>query len=149
MARAAAKPRSASPLLETRMMEAAGFSLRVGVREGSRKRPPLLMFNGIGANLELARPFLEAFPDVEAIIFDAPGTGGSPAVSLPYRPSSLAAAAAGILDQLGHETADVTGVSWGGGVAQEFAYQYPERCRKLVLAATSPGLAAPYPFAGT
>jgi len=31
------------------------------------------------------------------------------------------------------------GVSWGGVAAQQFALQYPVRCRRLVLAATSPG----------
>jgi poly(3-hydroxyalkanoate) depolymerase len=30
-------------------------------------------------------------------------------------------------------------VSWGGALAQQFARQYPGRCRRLVLAATSPG----------
>ncbi len=121
------------------MMEANGYTLRVGVRPGSGNRPPLLLFNGIGANLELAAPFLQAFTDVEAIIFDVPGAGGSPVPSWPYRPSTMAAAAKDLLKQLGHDTADVTGVSWGGGLAQEFAYQYPDTCRKLVLAATSPG----------
>jgi poly(3-hydroxyalkanoate) depolymerase len=33
----------------------------------------------------------------------------------------------------------VIGVSWGGALAQQFARQYPQRCRRLVLAATSPG----------
>jgi pimeloyl-ACP methyl ester carboxylesterase len=40
--------------------------------------PPLLIFNGIGANLELLEPFVEALGDVEVIIFDVPGVGGSP-----------------------------------------------------------------------
>src|SRR5215831_4427196 len=34
---------------------------------------------------------------------------------------------------------DALGVSWGGGLAQQFAIQYPGRCRKLILAATSAG----------
>src|SRR5262249_57908530 len=33
----------------------------------------------------------------------------------------------------------VIGVSWGGALAQTFAFQFPDRCRKLILAATSPG----------
>ena len=125
--------------LETRMMRAEGYDIRVGVRAGSSKRPPLLMFNGIGANLELAEPFLAALPGVEAIIFDVPGVGGSPVPSLPYRPSTMANVAKSILDQLGHAHADVTGVSWGGGLAQQFAWQHGVACRKLVLVATSSG----------
>jgi poly(3-hydroxyalkanoate) depolymerase len=30
-------------------------------------------------------------------------------------------------------------VSWGGAIAQQFAFQHGKRCRRLVLAATSPG----------
>jgi poly(3-hydroxyalkanoate) depolymerase len=48
--------------------------------------------------------------------------------------------AARLLDHLGHDRVDVLGVSWGGMLAQQFARQYPARCRRLVLAATSPGI---------
>ncbi len=53
---------------------------------------------------------------------------GHPAVSL-----------TGLLDQLGYEQADVLGISWGGGLAQQFALRRPDRVRRLVLVATSPG----------
>ena len=62
-----------------------------------------------------------------------------PRRSLPYRPSTLARLSARLLDQLGHEQVDVLGVSWGGALAQQFAFQQAKRCRRLVLAATSPG----------
>src|SRR5262249_34608501 len=57
----------------------------------------------------------------------------------PYRPWTLARLSARLLDQLGHEQVDVLGVSWGGALAQQFAFQQARRCRRLVLAATSPG----------
>jgi pimeloyl-ACP methyl ester carboxylesterase len=38
-----------------------------------------------------------------------------------------------LLDALGYERATVVGQSLGGGVAMQFAYQYPERCERLVL----------------
>jgi poly(3-hydroxyalkanoate) depolymerase len=41
--------------------------------------------------------------------------------------------------KLGHAEVDAAGVSWGGGIAQQFAHQYPKLCRRLVLAATAPG----------
>jgi poly(3-hydroxyalkanoate) depolymerase len=119
--------------------EVRGQTLRVGLRPGDKSRPPLLMFNGIGANIELVAPFLEALQGPEAIVFDVPGVGGSPAPTLPYRPWMLARLSAHLLHQLGHERVDVLGVSWGGALAQQFAFQYPKRCRRLVLAATSPG----------
>jgi poly(3-hydroxyalkanoate) depolymerase len=113
--------------------------LRVGVRRGEIACPPLLLFNGMGANIELVEPFLDALLGLEAIIFDVPGVGGSPAPSLPYRPWTLARLSALLLDQLGYEQVDVLGVSWGGALAQQFAFQEAKRCRRLVLAATSPG----------
>src|SRR5215813_12501554 len=116
-----------------------GQTLRVGVRRGDEARPPLLLFNGIGANIELIEPFLEALDGQPAIVFDVPGVGGSPAPWLPYRPSTLADLSARLLDKLRHQQVDVLGFSWGGAVAQQFAYQQSKRCRRLILAATSPG----------
>jgi pimeloyl-ACP methyl ester carboxylesterase len=37
------------------------------------------------------------------------------------------------LEVLGHERATLVGHSLGGGIALQFAYQYPERCERLVL----------------
>jgi len=125
--------------MQISLRDVEGQTLRVGVRHGDETRPPLLLFNGIGANIELLEPFLDALDGPEAIVFDVPGVGGSPAPTLPYRPSTLARLAARLLDQLGHPQVDVLGVSWGGALAQQFAYQKGERCRRLVLAATSPG----------
>jgi poly(3-hydroxyalkanoate) depolymerase len=125
--------------LQIALREVDGQTLRVGVCPGDPGRPPLLIFNGIGANIELAQPFLDALAGPETIVFDAPGVGGSPAPALPYRPWMLARLSARLLDQLGHERVDVLGVSWGGALAQQFAFQHPGRCRRLVLAATSPG----------
>jgi poly(3-hydroxyalkanoate) depolymerase len=119
--------------------DVGGQTLRVGVRRGDEALPPLLLFNGIGASVEMVAPFIEALDGRAAIIFDVPGVGGSPAPALPYRPSTLARLGARLLDQLGHDQVDVLGVSWGGAPAQQFALQYPARCRRLVLAATSPG----------
>jgi len=116
-----------------------GQTLRVGVRRGEKARTPLLMFNGIGANIELVEPFLDALEGLPAIIFDVPGVGGSPPPRLPYRPSTIARLTAQLLDQVGYPKVDVLGVSWGGAVAQQFSFQHRQRCRRLVLAATSPG----------
>jgi len=119
--------------------DVGGQTLRVGIRDGDKTRPPLLFFNGIGANIELTEPFFAAFEGPQAIVFDVPGVGGSPAPRLPYRPSTMARLTTKLLDQLGHAEVDVLGVSWGGALAQQFAFQQSRRCRRLVLAATSPG----------
>ena len=125
--------------MQISLQDVDGQTLRVGLRRGEKTSPPLLLFNGIGANIELVEPFLDALDGPEAIIFDVPGVGGSPAPKLPYRPSTLARLTGRLLDQLGYEQVDVLGVSWGGALAQQFAFQQPGRCRRLVLAATSPG----------
>ena len=124
------------PLVE--FVEVDGVNLRVATQQG-RTGLPLLLFNGIGANLELCFPFMEAMPDREIIIFDVPGVGKSEMSWRPRRFSGLARLANKLLDRLGYQRVDVIGVSWGGALAQQFARQYPDRCRRLVLAATSPG----------
>jgi poly(3-hydroxyalkanoate) depolymerase len=128
-----------SAAFEVTMIDVGKQPLRVAIRRGPKGRPPLLLFNGIGANLELARPFMGALTRTEAIIFDVPGIGGSPPPAGPYRPSTLARLASQLLRQMGYRRADIAGVSWGGGIAQQFAHQHYDMCRKIVLAATSPG----------
>lgn len=114
-----------------------GVVVRVGIRPG--KGVPLLLFNGIGANLELTYPFVNALHGKEIIVFDIPGTGRSGMWLRPRRFSGLAKLAAALLDRLGYPQVDVAGVSWGGALAQQFARQYGRRCRRLILAATSAG----------
>ncbi|MGH8454260.1 MAG: poly(3-hydroxyalkanoate) depolymerase [Nevskiales bacterium] len=122
-------------------LEIDGVPLRVAVRSGHGR--PLLLFNGIGAHLELLRPFIDALEGVEIIIYDMPGIGGSPATVIPRRFSGLARLSAGLLDALGYtRPVNVAGISWGGALAQQFALQYPERSNRLILAATSAGVVA-------
>jgi len=116
-----------------------GTVLRTGIREGAAGRPPLVLLNGIGARIEALRLFIEAMnPDVGIIIFDAPGVGGSPPPARPFRMPDLARIIAGLLEHLGHGQADVFGVSWGGALAQQFAYTCPDHCRRLILGSTAP-----------
>src|SRR5712691_3832006 len=123
-----------------RTLTIRGRALRVAVREGNGQLPPLLLCNGIGASLELLQPFVDVLEPRRAIIrFDLPGVGGSPPPVLPYHMTMLAPMLAGLLDQLGHQQADVLGISWGGGLAQQFALRCPSRVRRLVLVATGTG----------
>jgi pimeloyl-ACP methyl ester carboxylesterase len=50
-----------------------------------------------------------------------------------YSLGAFASGARDMLVALGHERATVVGHSLGGGVAMQFAYQFPERCERLVL----------------
>jgi poly(3-hydroxyalkanoate) depolymerase len=132
--------RRSAPADRMRNLTVGGRSIRVSVREGTQDWPPLLLCNGIGASLELFQPFVDALdPRRPVIRFDMPGIGGSPSPVLPYHLLTLPSLLAGLLDQLGYAQADVLGISWGGGLAQQFALSRPDRVRRLVLVATAPG----------
>jgi poly(3-hydroxyalkanoate) depolymerase len=126
--------------MQIRQVDMFGISLRVAIWPGKRAQPPLLMFNGIGASLELLAPFADALGDIEAIAFDLPGVGESSPSPIPYRLWMLSLLASRLLTKLGYDVVDVLGVSWGGAFAQQFALQNPRRCRRLALAATSQGV---------
>ncbi len=128
------------PQAETRTITVSGQRLRVATRSGNGTRTPLLLMNGIGVNLEVLQSFVDALdPAIEVIRFDVPGTGGSPPPLIPYRFSILSRLVTKMLDQLGYQQVDVLGVSWGGALAQQFAFQYPRRCRRLILVSTGTG----------
>jgi poly(3-hydroxyalkanoate) depolymerase len=123
-----------------RILTVGTRTLRVSVRDGAQGWPPLLLCNGIGVSLELLQPFVDALdPKRPVIRFDMPGIGGSPAPVMPYHLATLPGLLAGLLDQLGYQQADVLGISWGGGLAQQFALSKPDRVRRLILVATAPG----------
>ena len=126
-------------------IEIGGRSVRVGTSQGSPGSLPLLLFNGLGANLELLRGFADEMQEygIGIVTFDVPGTGGSSQPLIPYRLRNLARLANRILLQLGIASqVDVAGVSWGGALAQEFAHRFPRRARRLLLAATTAGVVA-------
>ena len=124
--------------IEECFVEAAGLQIHVA-RKLDRSERPLLLFNGIGANVELLTPLMEALDGIECISFDMPGIGLSEVPRMPQRFKGLAKMSAEILDHFGYGKVDVLGVSWGGAMAQEFAYRFPKRCQNLILAATTAG----------
>jgi poly(3-hydroxyalkanoate) depolymerase len=128
---------ASAPDWNVEFVRVAGLRLRVG-RLGTGQ--PLLLITGIGAHLEMWAPFARHAAGLELIAFDPPGAGLSQRPRLPLRMGGLAAVVGELLDQLGLERVDVLGYSWGGGLAQELARRAPDRIRRLVLCATSPGL---------
>jgi poly(3-hydroxyoctanoate) depolymerase len=122
-----------------RHLDVLGYRIRTATWPADTEHTPLLMFNGMGARLELLDPLAQALAGIEIITFDVPGTGESPTPWLPYTLPMLATLTGAMLTKLGHEQVDVFGLSWGGMLAQQFAFQNPHRCRRLILAATMPG----------
>jgi poly(3-hydroxyoctanoate) depolymerase len=121
----------------TKTVRAGGISLRVARRGRGR---PLLLLTGIGANLDMWRPFERLVRRHEVIALDAPGTGLSDRPRYPLRMGGLARVVVALLDELGVAEVDVLGYSFGGLLAQELAHRAPERVRRLILCATAQGL---------
>jgi pimeloyl-ACP methyl ester carboxylesterase len=67
---------------------------------------------------------------------DLLGHGASDKPRADYAVGAYANGMRDLLTILGVERASVVGHSMGGGVAMQFAYQYPERCERLVLVST-------------
>lgn len=128
---------SPSTIGEECYINAGGQRIRVNVRHGTGV--PLVICNGVGASLEVFDPLVERLGST-VIRFDVPGTGGSPTSILPYGFPYLAWVLGRVLSKIGVGVVDVLGISWGGALAQQFAFQNPRRCRRLVLVATGTGL---------
>jgi poly(3-hydroxyoctanoate) depolymerase len=126
-------------LKDERYVDADGHRLRVSVEGGG---PPLLLINGIAANIELWHPLRQLLGARQTIAFDAPGVGGSPLSPNHLRPQDLADIVDALLRALGFDEVDVLGYSFGGVLAQEFVRQHPSRVGRLILAATIPGVGA-------
>lgn len=96
--------------------------------------PALLLLHGIGSSSLTWKRVIELLARRYTVIApDLLGHGTSERLRGDY---SLGAHASGVRDlmmKLGYERATVCGHSLGGGVAMVFAYQFPERCERLVL----------------
>ena len=96
--------------------------------------PVLLLLHGIANSSqtwENVAPLLS-----ERFTLIAPDLLGHGESATPRGDYSLGAHATGVRDlltALGIERATVIGHSLGGGIAMQFAYQFPERCERLVL----------------
>jgi len=114
---------------------------RIFVKE-SGAGAPLLLIAGLGGNSDMWTPFAQEFPNRRVIRFDVPGTGLSSMPMSPVPVAAIAELAMSVLDTGGVECTDVIGYSYGGAVAQQLAFRYPDRVCRLVLAATNCGLGA-------
>ena len=108
---------------------------RAFVRMGSG--PALLLLHGLGCDHTTWASVMESLARTHTVI--APDLLGHGASDKPRADYSLGGYANGMRDLLtvlGVDTATVVGHSFGGGVAMQFAYQFPERTERLVLVAS-------------
>ncbi|GGO86562.1 hypothetical protein GCM10011584_09180 [Nocardioides phosphati] len=105
---------------------------RAYVRAGSG--PALLLLHGLACDHRTWDPVIAELATRYTVI--APDLLGHGASDKPRADYSLGGYANGMRDLLavlGIESATVVGHSFGGGVAMQFSYQFPERTERLVL----------------
>ncbi len=99
--------------------------------------PPLLLIHGIG---DSSRTWQEVIPllarEHTVIAPDLLGHGYSDKPRADYSVAAYANGMRDLLAVLGIERVTLVGHSLGGGVAMQFAYQFPERTERLVLVAS-------------
>src|SRR5512143_2454965 len=98
------------------------------------KGPLLLLVHGMAGSSLTWRHVMPALAERFTVL--APDLLGQGLSDKPRGDYSLGAHAntlRDVLDALGHKRATVVGQSLGGGVAMQLAYQFPERCERLVL----------------
>ena len=120
---------ASSPVQEMRTVHG---HKRAFVRAGSG--PALLLLHGIGNNCQTWAGVIDRLAESHTVI--APDLLGHGDSDKPRGDYSIAAYANGMRDLLSVldiERATVVGHSLGGGIALQFAYQFPERCERLAL----------------
>jgi len=126
------------------MSRKAGLELQFRTIHGYRRAfvhagrgPALLLIHGIGDSSETWRPLIPSLARNHTVIApDLLGHGHSDKPRADYSVAAYANAMRDLLTVLDVERVTIIGHSLGGGVAMQFAYQYPERCERLVLVAS-------------
>jgi len=96
--------------------------------------PVLLLLHGIAGSSQTWEPAMEFLQHGYTVLApDLLGHGRSAKPLGDYSLGNYAASMRDFLAVLGVERATVVGQSFGGGVAMQFAYQFPDRCERLVL----------------
>ena len=96
--------------------------------------PLIVLIHGITGSSAQWEPVMDALADRYTVF--APDLLGHGESAKPRGDYSLGAYASGIRDLLiglSAEPATIVGHSLGGGIAMQLAYQFPERCGRLVL----------------
>jgi pimeloyl-ACP methyl ester carboxylesterase len=96
--------------------------------------PALLLLHGLGCDHTTWEPVLDALAEHYTVIApDLLGHGLSDKPRADYSVGGYANGMRDLLTLLGIDKVTVLGHSFGGGVAMQFAYQFPERTERLVL----------------
>ena len=106
---------------------------RVSYRAGG-SGPLLVLIHGIAGSSATWADVLPRLAEHYTVVApDLLGHGDSAKPRTDYSLGAYASAIRDLLGVLGHERGTIVGHSLGGGVAMQFAYQFPDRCERLVL----------------
>ena len=98
-------------------------------------RPLILLHGGLGSG-EMFGPIIPTLAaNHQVIAVDLQGHGRTADIDRPISPRFMADDIAALIDHLGLEQPDLVGYSLGGGVAFFIASKYPDKVRRLVMAA--------------
>ncbi|MET0127817.1 MAG: alpha/beta fold hydrolase [Solirubrobacterales bacterium] len=96
--------------------------------------PLIVLIHGITGRSDQWEPAIDHLArDHQVLAPDLLGHGESAKPRGDYSLGAYASAVRDTMVALGHDRATVVGHSLGGGIAMQFAYQFPERCERLVL----------------
>jgi len=96
--------------------------------------PVVLLIHGMAGSATTWRYVMPGLAERFTVVApDLLGHGRSDKPRGDYSLGAMASTLRDLLVALGHERATVVGQSLGGGIAMQFAYQYPERTERLVL----------------
>ena len=103
---------------------------------GGGSGPVVVLIHGMAGSSDTWEPILDRLAEHCTVV--APDLLGHGSSAKPRGDYSLGAHASSVRDlmmALGHDRATIVGQSFGGGVAMQLAYQYPDRCERMVLVA--------------
>ena len=99
--------------------------------------PVVLLLHGLGCDHTTWAPVIDSLAKRYTVIApDLLGHGLSDKPRADYSVGGYANGMRDLLTVLGIDKATVIGHSFGGGVAMQFAYQFPERTERLMLVAS-------------
>ncbi len=99
--------------------------------------PVLLLLHGLGCDHRTWEPVIDELARHHTVIApDLLGHGLSAKPRADYSVGGYANGMRDLLTVLGIDKVTVVGHSFGGGIAMQFAYQFPERTERLVLVAS-------------
>jgi len=101
--------------------------------------PPLTMIMGMSCTLRQWAWMTDILADsFQVITFDNRGAGKSSKPDIDYSTEMLAEDTFCLLKELGIKKSHIFGISFGGMIAQRFAFMFPGATDRLVLGATMP-----------